>query len=182
MDNISGLTEAQAHKLLKTYGHNELPYAGERSVFIIAGSIIREPMFLLLVGCGIIYLLLGSKLEAQMLLGFVLIMMGITFYNERKSENALRSLRNLSSPRAIVIRDGMEKRISGRDVVPGDIVVLKEGDRVPADGELITCSNLYIDESLITGESVPVRKKILGSEITDSSDSYSRSSVFAGSL
>ncbi|MCM8788695.1 MAG: cation-translocating P-type ATPase [Candidatus Omnitrophica bacterium] len=182
MEKISGLTEAQAQDLLKTYGHNEMPHTGERSIITIARSIIKEPMFLLLVGCGIIYLLLGSKLEAQMLLFFVLVMMGITFYQERKSEKALSSLRNLSSPRAIVIRDGKEKRISGRDVVPGDIVVLKEGDRVPADGYLITCSNLYIDESLITGESVPVRKKNRDSNADDVADTNSKCNVFAGSL
>ncbi|MCM8821631.1 MAG: cation-translocating P-type ATPase [Candidatus Omnitrophica bacterium] len=182
MDNISGLTETEAQSLLKTCGHNEIPYSGERSILIIARSIIKEPMFLLLVGCGIIYLLLGSKLEAQMLLCFVLVMMGITFYQERKSEKALRSLRDLSSPRAIVIRDGKEKRISGRDVVCGDIVVLKEGDRVPADGYLITCSNLYIDESLITGESVPVRKKIRDSNAEGVADKDSRCNVFAGGL
>ena len=93
-----------------------------------------------------------------MLLGFVLVVMGITFYQERKTERALESLRDLSSPRALVIRDGVDKRIAGRDVVPGDLIVLAEGDRVPADAVLLSCTNLSADESLLTGESVSVRK------------------------
>jgi Ca2+-transporting ATPase len=84
--------------------------------------------------------------------------MGITLYQERKTERALEALRDLSSPRALVIRDGHEKRIAGREVVRGDILVVKEGDRVPADAILLSCSNLSVDESLLTGESVSVRK------------------------
>src|SRR5665811_1569532 len=93
-----------------------------------------------------------------MLLGFVFIVMGITLYQERKTERALEALKDLSSPRALVIRDGVKKRIPGREVVRGDIIVLSEGDRIPADGALISCLNLSVDESLLTGESVPVRK------------------------
>jgi len=84
--------------------------------------------------------------------------MGITLYQERKTERALEALRDLSSPRALVIRDGEQKRIAGREVVRGDIIVLSEGDRVPADAVLVSCVNLSVDESLLTGESVPVRK------------------------
>jgi P-type Ca2+ transporter type 2C len=91
-------------------------------------------------------------------LGFVFVIMGITFYQERKTERALESLRDLSSPRALVIRDGEEKRIAGRDVVPGDLIILSEGDRVPADAVLLSCTNLSADESLLTGESASVRK------------------------
>ncbi|MCJ7444379.1 MAG: HAD-IC family P-type ATPase [Methanotrichaceae archaeon] len=84
--------------------------------------------------------------------------MGITFYQEQKTERAQEALRDHSSPRALVIRDGVEKRIAGRDIVPGDLAILLEGDRVPADAELLSCVNLSVDESLLTGESVPVRK------------------------
>jgi Ca2+-transporting ATPase len=115
-------------------------------------------MFLLLVAGGLVYLLLGDLQEALMLLGFVLVVMGITFYQERKTERALDSLRDLSSPRALVIRDGVDKRIAGRQVVPGDLIVLAEGDRVPADAVLLDCANFSADESLLTGESVSVRK------------------------
>ena len=95
-----------------------------------------------------------------MLLGFVFVVMGITIYQERRTERALEALRDLSSPRALVIRDGRRVRIAGREVVRGDMVVLAEGDRVPADGVLLQAINLSVDESLLTGESVPVRKSV----------------------
>ncbi len=180
-DSIYGLTEGQVEKLLRDWGFNEMPSPEHRSILTIAGNIIKEPMFLLLVACGSIYLVLGNRLEAQMLLAFVFVIMAITFFQERKTERALESLRNLSSPRALVIREGKEKRISGREVVPGDIVVLAEGDRVPADGEIVSASNLYVDESLITGESEPVRKNPLN-HVKNSSMDERLCFVYAGAL
>ncbi|HTT09218.1 MAG TPA: cation-translocating P-type ATPase [Gammaproteobacteria bacterium] len=153
-----GLTASRAAELLTLEGYNELPSARPRSVFAIAINVAREPMFLLLVACGAIYLLLGNRQEALMLLAFVFVVMGITFIQERKAERTLEALRDLSSPRALVIRDGVQIRIAGREVVRGDIVVLSEGDRVPADGMLLESKSLTVDESLLTGESVPVRK------------------------
>lgn len=153
-----GLTEAEAAKLLKEVGYNELPSTKPRSAFAIAFEVVKEPMFLLLVAGGLVYFLLGDLQEALILMGSVLVVMGITFYQERKTERALEALRDMSSPRALVIRDGVEKRIAGRDVVPGDLIVLAEGDRVPADAVLLSCTNLSADESLLTGESVSVRK------------------------
>jgi len=153
-----GLTEAEARRRLLQEGPNELSASKPRGLATIAFEVIREPMFLLLVACGAIYLALGDIREAMMLLGFVFVIMGITFYQERKTERALEALRDLSSPRALVVRDGVEKRIAGRDVVRGDILVLSEGDRVPADAVVLSCSYMSVDESLLTGESVPVRK------------------------
>jgi Ca2+-transporting ATPase len=115
-------------------------------------------MLLLLVASGIIYMVLGDIQEALMLLGFVFVIIGITLYQEHKTERALEALRDLSSPRALVIRDGVSKRIAGREVVRGDIIILSEGDRVPADGIVLDCNNLMIEESLLTGESIPVHK------------------------
>ncbi len=158
INSIPGLSEAEAVQRLKLEGYNELPSAKERSILAIAFEVVREPMFLLLIAGGVIYLLLGDVREAVMLLSFVFIVMGITLYQERKTERALEALRDLSSPRAMVIRDRAQKRIPGREVVRDDILVLAEGDRVPADAMLISCSNLSVDESLLTGESVPVRK------------------------
>ncbi|ABC76000.1 cation-translocating P-type ATPase [Syntrophus aciditrophicus] len=156
--NFPGLSEAEAAKRLKEEGYNELPSSRQRSIWTIAFEVVREPMFLLLVACGIIYLFLGDVHEALMLLGFVFVVMGITLYQERKTERALEALRDLSSPRALVIRNGAERRIAGREVVRGDILVVKEGDRIPADAVLLSCLSLLVDESLLTGESVPVRK------------------------
>jgi Ca2+-transporting ATPase len=117
-------------------------------------------MFLLLLACGTIYLLMGDVQEALMLLGFVFVVLGITLYQERKTERALEALRDLSSPRALVVRDGQRKRIAGREVVRDDLLVLAEGDRVPADSVVLSCNNLSTDESLLTGESMPVRKVV----------------------
>ena len=158
LKSLTGLSEADAAARLTAEGYNELPSAKLRSIFAIAWEVIREPMFLLLVACGVVYLLLGDREEALMLMGFVFVVIGITLYQERKTERALEALRDLSSPRALVIRDHEEKRIAGREVVRGDILVLKEGDRVPADAALLASVNLAADESPLTGESVPVRK------------------------
>ncbi len=158
ISSISGLSEQEAADRLKLDGYNELPSAKQRSIFAIALDVVREPMFLLLVSCGIIYLFLGDLREALMLLGFVFVVVGITLYQERKTERALEALRDLSSPRALVIRGGKQWRIAGRDAVRGDVIVLAEGDRVPADAVLLSSINLSVDESLLTGESAPVRK------------------------
>ncbi len=158
INSITGLSEQETAERLKREGYNELPTAKQRSIFAIAFDVMREPMFVLLVACGIIYLILGDMQEALMLLGFVFVVVGITMYQERKTERAIEALRDLSSPRALVIRGGVQKRIPGRDVVRGDIIILNEGDRVPADAVLLSCINLSVDESLLTGESVSVRK------------------------
>jgi Ca2+-transporting ATPase len=155
---FGGLSSQEVAEKLESEGYNELPATKSRSIFAIAFEIIREPMFLLLIACGAIYLLLGDLQEALILLAFVFVVIGITLYQERKTERALEALRDLSSPRALVIRDGEPKRIPGREVVRDDIVVLTEGDRIPADAVLLSCINLSIDESLLTGESLPVRK------------------------
>lgn len=163
--SAQGISEAEAKERLKAEGYNELPSAKARSIFAIALDVIREPMFLLLVAGGLIYLTLGDLQEALMLMGFVFVVMGITLYQERKTERALEALRDLSSPRALVIRDGVERRVAGREVVRGDLVILSEGDRVPADAVLLSCTNLSADESLLTGESVSVRKACSDSRI-----------------
>jgi P-type Ca2+ transporter type 2C len=153
-----GLTEADVLTQQKQAGFNELPSAQSRSLLLLAWDAVRDPIFLLLVGGGIIYWILGDLQEALILLGFVVFIMGISLYQEGKTEHALAALRDLSSPRALVVRDGQRKRIAGREVVRGDILILAEGDRVPADGIVLSCTNLSTDESLLTGESLPVRK------------------------
>jgi Ca2+-transporting ATPase len=155
---LAGLTESEAARRLMDEGPNELPTGRRRSILAIAVQVACEPMFLLLVGCGLLYLGTGSVHDALMLMGFVFLVMGITIYQERRTERALEALRDLSSPRALVIRDGCRRRIAGREVVRGDTLVLAEGDRVPADGRLVYAVNLMVDESLLTGESDAVRK------------------------
>ena len=158
--HLRGLTEQQAEERLRQEGYNELPSTRTRGILAVVLEVAREPMFVLLIVGGAVYLVLGDVGEAAALLASVFFIVGITLYQERKTERALEALRDLSSPRALVIRDGMQKRIAGREVARGDAVVLAEGDRVPADAVLRWGINLTADESLLTGESVPVRKVI----------------------
>jgi len=155
---LSGLSESEAQGRLATEGPNELPQPDRRTPLRIVLEVLREPMFTLLIGGGVIYLLLGDVKEALILLAFALLSIAITVVQETRTEHVLEALRNLASPRALVVRDGVRKRISGRDVVRGDVILLAEGDRVPADALLLEAIDLQADESLLTGESVPVRK------------------------
>jgi Ca2+-transporting ATPase len=162
---VTGLTAAEAARRLAQDGPNEIASQQPRNVVRIAWDVVRQPMLLLLVAAGVINLVIsatrpgaGRLGEAALLFVFVVVVIGITFYQERKTERALEALRDLSSPRALAIRGGRQVRIPGREVVVGDILMLAEGDRVPADAVLLDCGGVTIDESLLTGESVPVRK------------------------
>ena len=154
----AGITSKEAARRLAADGPNELPTARKRNVLQQARDVINQPMLLLLLGAGTVNFLLAEPLDGAILMSFVVVVIAISIYQEHKTENALAALRDLSSPRALVIRDGHRRRIAGRDVVRGDIVLLTEGDRVPADAVLLECVNLSVDESALTGESIPVRK------------------------
>ena len=156
--SMSGLSEVEAQTRLQSDGYNELPRQDRRTPLQIVLEVLREPMLALLLGGGIIYLLLGDLKEALILLGFAMLSVAITVIQETRTERVLEALRDLTSPRALVIRDGVRKRIAGREVAHGDLVVLAEGDRVPADAVLVQARDLQADESLLTGELVPVRK------------------------
>lgn len=170
-----GLSSAEAAQRIKTLGFNELPTSHSKNILLIALEVIKEPMFILLISCGSLYLLLGDYTEGLILLCWVFVIIFITFFQHQKTEKALNALKKLSSPRALVIRDEKEIRIAGREVVPDDLVILNEGDRVPADGILQDCLNLTIDESMLTGESMPVTK-------TSQSENDINCRVFSGTL
>jgi Ca2+-transporting ATPase len=155
----AGLTSAEAKRQLERHGSNTIPEDAGKSVFAIAREILTEPMLLLLLAAATLYLLIGDLAEGLLLAGFAVLTVGLVFYQQQRSENALAALRNLGAPSARVVRDGNERTIAAQEVVPGDLMVLEEGERVPADGNLITSSALVVDESLLTGESVPVRKR-----------------------
>lgn len=157
--HLEGLSEKQAYEKIKKYGYNELPREKRKNFFGIVLEVLKEPMFLLLIVCWIFYLILGDIKESFMLLGFVVVIIVITIYQENKTEKALSALRDLSSPRALVVRGGVSKRIPGKEVVENDVVILSEGDRVPADAIIVASTNLCTDESLLTGESAAVRKE-----------------------
>ena len=158
----SGLSDEEVSARRSRDGWNEMPSGSRRSLFVMLFDIVREPMFLMLIACGLIYLVLGSLADALMLLGFVVVIIGISLYQEGRTERALEALRDMSSPRALVVRSGRQQRIAGREVVCDDIMLVSEGDRVPADAVLLSASNVSTDESLLTGESFPVRKTCRG--------------------
>ncbi|HVS77182.1 MAG TPA: cation-translocating P-type ATPase [Steroidobacteraceae bacterium] len=154
-----GLSAREAAERLRAEGPNALPELERRTALRIIVEVIREPMFALLLGAGVLYLLLGSRGEALVLFAFACLSVAIAIIQEGRSERVLEALRDLTSPRALVIRDGAQLRIPGREVVRGDLLVLAEGDRVPADAMLVSGDDVKADESLLTGESVPVRKR-----------------------
>ncbi len=156
--DLSGLSASEAATALLKLGLNELPQAKRRNVFRILLEELKEPMILLLLGCATLYLILGDLQEAIMLFVAVLAMIGLTLYQESKTERSLQALKDLSSPRALVIRDREQQRIPGAQVAEGDILILSEGDRVPADALLLWGINLKVDESLLTGEPEPADK------------------------
>ena len=156
---MEGLTSHEAEIRLKTHGPNSLPDPDHRDLGRIALDVISQSMFALLLAGGAIYILLGEALDAIALGAFAILAVSISIVQEMRSEHVLESLRDLASPRALVMRDGMRKRIAGRDVVPGDVIILTEGDRVPADAVLFDGYDVMADESLLTGESLPVRKR-----------------------
>lgn len=157
-ESLTGLSHEEAAKRLREDGYNELLSQKKQSLLSIFLNVLHEPMLVLLLGAGLIYLIIGEVNDALILLLFVFVVVGITFNQEKKTERALETLKNLSSPRALVIRSGNHKRIPGREVVKGDILILREGDRIPADGIVLSCTNFLVDESLLTGESLAVRK------------------------
>jgi Ca2+-transporting ATPase len=155
----TGLSAATAARRLVEEGPNALPGGGRRTLLAIAAETVREPMFLLLLAAGTLYLVLGDLREGLTLFGFVLVTLALTLFQEGRTERAIDALRDLTSPRALVIRDGKRQRIPGREVVRGDLLALDEGDRVPADAWLVGGDGILADESLLTGESVPVGKR-----------------------
>ena len=136
-----GLSAAEAAQRLAREGPNALPGGQRRSLLSIAVETVREPMFLLLLAAGTLYLVFGDLQEGLTLFGFVVVTLALTLYQEGKTERAIEALRDLTSPRALVIRDGQPQRIAGRDVVRGDLLKLSEGDRVPADALLVSADS-----------------------------------------
>ena len=182
---LDGLTDEEVARRIASEGFNELPRPKRRTPLRIVFEVLREPMLALLLGGGCVYLLLGDMTEALVLLAFATLSVAITVVQESRTERVLEALRDLTSPRALVIRAGTRRRISGREVVRGDLLVLAEGDRVPADAILVECHGLETDESLLTGESVPVTKAV--SEAAEGAGTPrpggdARGHVFSGTL
>ena len=181
----TGLTKATALARLETDGPNELPRTKQRSIVHIATGVLREPMLALLLAGGIAYLLLGDLTEALTLLSFATFSVAVTVIQETRTEHVLEALRDLSAPRALVIRDGTRSRIAGRDVVRDDLIVLEQGDRIAADAMLVEAADLQTDESLLTGESLPVGKAVAIQDVADDTrrpGGEGQAYVYSGSL
>jgi P-type Ca2+ transporter type 2C len=155
---VTGLSETEAASRLEADGPNQWPRPKHRSLARMVLEILREPMFALLLDAGGVYLALGDIGEGITLLVFAQLSAVIAVVQESRSERVLEALHDLASPRALVMRGGMRRRIAGREVVRGDVLVLAEGDRVAADAVLRISRGLHTDESLLTGEALPVRK------------------------
>jgi Ca2+-transporting ATPase len=155
----AGLSAAEAEARLVRYGPNEVGTESGKRFFETLAEILTEPLLILLIAAAVIYGAIGDLAEGLLLCAFALLSISLLVYQARRSENALAALKALSAPVATVIRDGVRLKIAARDVVPGDLVCIDEGERIPADGVLVRSQALIVDESLLTGESVPVRKR-----------------------
>lgn len=153
-----GLTTKQVLELQKQYGKNELTSQKKENFFIKVLHILCEPMFLLLLIAATIYFILGEPRDGIIMLIFVIVIISIDVIQEWKTDKTLNALKSLSAPKIMVIRDDKEQEIDSSDLVPGDIMIVHEGVKIPADGKVIKCSGLKVDESTLTGESENVWK------------------------
>src|SRR6476646_5892321 len=176
-----GLTDSEAQQRLRQYGPNTLPTAHQATLFSIVFATLKEPMLILLLSTGAVYLLIGDLREAVAIIASIFLVIGISVFQKQRTERTLEALRDLTSPRALVVRAEASRRIPAREVVPADIVILNEGDRVPADGQVLEGVLLAADESLLTGESLPVEKQAAIAGVSADTGSPA-STVYSGTL
>ena len=183
---LTGLTTTEARRRLEVNGPNDLPSVGGRTLGRIVLETMREPMFLLLTGAAVLYLFLGDLGEGLFLLGGAVATIGLVIFQEARSERALAALRDLAQPNARVLRDGVQRQIPARELVPGDILLIGEGERLPADGTLVAGDVLRVDESALTGESAPVSKQPavdgMPAPVEPDQSGPSGSSLYSGTL
>jgi len=156
----SGLDEAQAAERLARHGPNRLPQAAPRSGFARFLAQFNNVLILVLIAAGIVAALLGHLLDAGVVFGVVLINGVVGFIQEGRAEKALAAIRGMLAPHASVLRAGHRREVPVDQIVPGDVVILEPGDRVPADLRLLRARNLHVEEAALTGESVPVEKSL----------------------
>jgi calcium-translocating P-type ATPase len=155
----TGLSPGEVEARLARYGFNALPESKPTSALVVLLHQVRSPLIYILVLAAVVTVIIGEYIDAAVIAAVVLLNTGIGFVQERKAEASVRSLMKLVSPVARVLRDGREKEVASRDLVPGDVVLLESGAKVPADLRLSATTALAIDESLLTGESVPAAKQ-----------------------
>lgn len=179
--NYNGLSSEEARLRQHQYGKNELIPQKKESFFKKVFHIICEPMFLLLIIAAVIYFILGEPRDGAIMLIFVIGIISIDVIQEWKTDKTLNALKDLSAPTIPVIRDGIEKLIASADLVPGDLMMIHEGVKIPADGEVIRCADLCIDESSLTGEAERVFKIPVGNELPEK-DYWRKDYCYAGTL
>jgi P-type Ca2+ transporter type 2C len=153
-----GLSEQEIPGLIRRYGRNIIKAKRSGKFLHILRDLVLEPMFIILVIAASLYFILGQSSEGWMMISGIIFISAISVYQNIRSSKAIEALNQLTEPRSVVIRDGIERPILSEGLVPGDIIVLEEGRKVPADAVLIRANDLSVDESIITGESLPVEK------------------------
>lgn len=176
---MKGLTRNEAKKAQEKYGKNVLIPEKKQNFILKIFSVLKEPMFLLLIIAATIYFLLGEPRDGTIMLIFVVGIISIEVIQEWKTDKTLKALKNLSAPHTTVIRDGKEVVINSEDLVPGDLMIIKEGVKVPADGKVVKASDLRVNESSLTGEAEEVWKCIDDSK---NNDHWKRDYCYAGTL
>jgi Ca2+-transporting ATPase len=185
VSQASGLSEAEARRRLAATGPNELPRSRNRTVVRIAIETLREPMLMLLAGAAILYLTLGDVGEGLFLTAGATLSIALVVLQEARSERALKALRALAEPQVRVLRDGIVRTLASRELVPGDVLLVSEGERLHADGRLVAGDLLSVDESALTGESAPVTKRHAQDDEAFDETSLGRDAalgLFAGTL
>ena len=181
---LNGLSTAEATALLELHGPNALRPAKSRSLATVAIGTLREPMYIFLLAAASLYLFVGDLGEGLFLLAGAALSVGLVVFQDARSERALAALRQLAEPFAQVIRDGVQQRLAARELVPGDIALVVEGERIPADAVLRQGDVLTVDESALTGESVPVAKQPMLHNLdqADEEDDANDNELFAGTM
>jgi len=183
--SAEGLTSGEAQRRQAQYGKNEWTAQKKEGFFKKILEVVLEPMFLLLLVAATIYFILGEPVDGAIMLVFVCVMIGIEAVQEWKTDKTLRALKDLSAPHTKVIRDGAEKQVPSSDLVPGDLMLISEGVKIPADGIIVCANDLCIDESSLTGEAEGVWKQGGGCQAAGppgGSDYWRRDYVYAGTL
>ena len=178
----SGLTSAQATALQEQYGKNELSPQKKPSFLKKTLSVLSQPMFLLLITAATIYFLLGKPGDGAIMLIFVIAVISIEIIQEWRIDKTLHALKDLSAPHITVLRDGVEKEIQSVDLVPGDLMLISEGVKIPADGVVFKASDLCVDESSLTGEAEGVWKVTSQDKTEETGDYWRKDRCYAGTL
>lgn len=179
VQTMKGLTDEEVRMARNKYGKNELIPTKKESLFLKILEVLKEPMFLLLLVAAVIYFILGEPQDGVVMLVFVLGIISIDIIQEWKTDKTLSALKNLSAPHIAVIRNGVEKSINSEELVPNDLMIITEGVKIPADGNVLVANDLCVDESSLTGEAEGVWKCI---DDNNSDDYWRRDYCYAGTL